>query len=444
MTIPSNMLMLLTGTGLLFADVGGDSDLIPYNTLIVLIGTSLLGASAGLVGSFAVLRRRSLTGDALAHAALPGLCLAFIVMGERSLPAMLFGAFLSGIAGIGTIAALRRWTRIKEDTAIGIILSVFFGAGIVLSRCIQNMSSTGSKAGLDSYILGKTAGMIFQDVVLIAGLAAFCLIVLMLFYKEFRVVAFDPNFARVQGWPAASLDLLLMALIAIAVVIGLPAVGVVLMASLLILPGASARFWTDELDWLLVLAALFGLIIGCVGTLISTQYSLLPAGPIIVLTGTALFLFSMLFAPRRGAIARWLLVRRVHGNLGRDKLLTLLHDLSEPAWPKESAWTMEELTQRKSWSARSLLRHLRALLKQGLIEATAAGHYRLTTAGWQHAAELSRNQRLWQLILTEHAEWSGSLANLQQTEVKECVPEEFYNQLDRELRERGRYPKALA
>ncbi len=417
--------------------------MLTYNTLIVLVGTSLLGASAGLVGSFAVLRRRSLTGDALAHAALPGLCLAFLVVGERSLPAMLFGAFLSGLAGIGCISALRRWTRIKEDTAIGIILSVFFGAGIVLSRCIQNLSVSGSKAGLDSYILGKTAGMIFQDVVLIAGLAAFCLAVLLLFYKEFRVVAFDPSFARVQGWPAASLDLLLMTLIAVAVVIGLPAVGVVLMASLLILPGASARFWTDELDRLLVLATIFGLLTGAVGTLISTRYSLLPAGPIIVLTGTAWFLISLFFAPRRGAIARWMLARRVHSRLGQNKLLNLLHDLSEPSWPGESAWTIEDLSSRKSWRPGQLKHLLQQAVIWGLVEFSGTGRYRLTADGWQKSAELARNQRMWELILTEHAEWSGCLANLEHTGVQECVPPEFYLQLDRELRERARYPKVL-
>lgn len=418
--------------------------MIPYNTLIVLMGTSLLGASAGLVGSFAVLRQRALTGDALAHAALPGLCLAFIVMGERSLPAMLLGALLSGLVGIGAISALRRWTRIKEDTAIGIILSVFFGAGIVLSRCIQNMSATGSKAGLDSYILGKTAGMIFQDVMLIAGLATFCLIVLLLFYKEFRVVAFDPSFARVQGWPAGSLDLLLMTLISVAVVIGLPAVGVVLMASLLILPGASARFWTDELDRLLMLATGFGLITGAVGTLISTQYSMLPAGPIIVLTGTTLFLFSLFFAPRRGVISRWLLERRIQRQLGQDKLLTLLYDLSEPNWPASPVWRRQDLTNRKSWPKHRLQSHLQQLLIWGLIESSGDGGYRLTPAGWKRSAELAKNQRLWELILTEHAEWSGSLANLQQTSVRECVPPEFYNQLDGELRERGRYPGVLS
>lgn len=418
--------------------------MIPYNTLIVLVGTSLLGASAGLVGSFAVLRQRALTGDALAHAALPGLCLAFIVMGQRSLPAMLLGALLSGLAGIGAISALRRWTRIKEDTAIGIILSVFFGAGIVLSRCIQNMSTTGSKAGLDSYILGKTAGMILQDVVLIAGLAAFCLIILLMFYKEFRVVAFDPSFARVQGWPAGRLDLLLMALIAVAVVIGLPAVGVVLMASLLILPGASARFWTDELDRLLMLATVFGMITGAIGTIISTRYSMLPAGPIIVLTGTTLFLISLFFAPRRGVISRWLLERRVQRQLGQDKLLTLLYDLSEPQWPNSPSWNQSDLTSRKSWSKQQLQSHLQQLLIGGLIQLSGDGGYRFTPAGWQKSAELAKNQRMWQLILTEHAEWSGSLANLQQTSVRECVPAEFYNQLDRELRERGRYPEVLS
>ena len=417
--------------------------MITYNTLIVLVGTCLLGASAGLVGTFAVLRRRSLTGDALAHAALPGLCVAFLVIGQRSLPAMLLGAFISGLLGIGVIAALCRWTRIKEDTAIGIVLSVFFGAGIVLSRCIQNTPGTGSKAGLDSYILGKTAGMIFQDVVLIAGLAAFCLIVLLLFYKEFRVISFDPSFARVQGWPSVGLDLLLMSLIAVAVVIGLPAVGVVLMASLLILPGASARFWTDELDRLLILATIFGAITGCLGTLISTRYSLLPAGPIIVLTGTTVFLCSLLFAPRRGLIARSLISYRITRRLRMDKLLTALYDLSEPHWPDSTAITFEDLSRRKAWAPGVLSNLLRTSAADGLLEIAPQKTVRLTAKGWKKSAELARNQRLWQLILTEHAEWSGCLANLEQSDVQKCVPAEFYTRLTDELREKQRYPKAL-
>ncbi|MCA9098024.1 MAG: metal ABC transporter permease, partial [Planctomycetaceae bacterium] len=272
------------------------ADFLSYNTFIVLVGTSLLGGTSGLIGSFAVLRKRSLTGDALSHAALPGLCLAFMVWGERNLFVMLLGAFLSGLLGIGIISGLRAWTRIKEDAAIGIVLSIFFGAGIVLSRIIQNHVTAGSKAGLDSYILGKTAGMLSYDVYLIAGLALGSLIVVLALSKEFQLISFDIPFAIVQGWPALFLDLVLMSLIAIVVVIGLPAVGVVMMAALLILPGASARFWTERLPTMIQISILIGFLTGVVGTITSATFSLMPAGPLIVLVGTTFFLISVLFA----------------------------------------------------------------------------------------------------------------------------------------------------
>ena len=279
--------------------------MLKYNTIVVLLGTGLLGASAGLVGTFAVLRRRSLTGDAIAHAVLPGLCLAFLVVGAKNLPALLFGALLTGILGVSIVAALRERTRIKEDAAIGIVLSVFFGAGAVLSRIIQSSTSTGSQAGLDSYILGKTAGILAEDVYFIGGVALLNLCLVLLLYKEFRLIAFDVEFARIGGWPTYTLDLLLMVLIAVTVVIGLPAVGVVMMTALLILPAAAARFWTERLDVMLTIAAVFGATAGIAGTAVSASYAIaLPAGPSIVLAGAALFLASILFAPRRGVIAR--------------------------------------------------------------------------------------------------------------------------------------------
>lgn len=274
------------------------------NTQVVLLGVSLLGASAGLIGCFAVLRRRSLTGDALAHSALPGLCLAFLVLGRRDLFAMLVGAFLSGVLGILVITALRRWTRVKEDAAIGIVLSVFFGAGVVLSQVAQKTRG-GSKAGLESFIFGKTAGMLREDVAVLAVLTLATVAVVLLLYKEFKLVAFDPAFAHVQGWPAFPLDLLLMLLVAVAVVVGLPAVGVLMMAALLIIPAATARFWTDRLGLLLVLSALFGSAAGVGGTLLSDRVERLPTGPTIILTAAAFFVASLVLAPRRGLLSRF-------------------------------------------------------------------------------------------------------------------------------------------
>jgi manganese/zinc/iron transport system permease protein len=293
---------------------------LPYNTLLVVAGASLLGASAGAVGVFGVLRRRALTGDALAHAALPGVCLAFILLGDRNLAAMLAGALATGVLGIVAITLLRRWTRVKEDAAIGTVLSVFFGLGVVLMKLIERLPSSG-KAGVNAYILGKTAGMSLEDVYVIGGLALGVLLALLLLYKEFKLVAFDPAFAQVQGWPVVRLDLLLLLLIAVAVVVGLPAVGVLMIAALLITPAAAARFWTERLGRMLALAALFGVAAGVAGALVSANVTVgrerdsLPAGPVIILTASGLFVLSLLLAPRRGVLARWLAQRHFRRQL---------------------------------------------------------------------------------------------------------------------------------
>jgi manganese/zinc/iron transport system permease protein len=284
--------------------------MIEYNTLVVLAGVGLLGAAAGPVGAFAVLRRRALVGDALAHATLPGVCVAFLLVGEKDLSWLLLGALVSGLLAVGVLALLARYSRVKEDAAVGVVLSVFFGAGIVLSGIIQKQATEGGKAGLESFILGKTAGLLLADVQLIAALAAGCLVIVALLYKELRLVAFDREFATAQGWPAVWIDLLLLALVAVVVVVGLPAVGAVMVAALLIIPATAARFWTDRLGVMLLLSGGIGLTTGVVGAGLSARFDKLPAGPVIVLVGSAIFAASVLFSPRRGVIARWIESRR--------------------------------------------------------------------------------------------------------------------------------------
>jgi manganese/zinc/iron transport system permease protein len=422
--------------------------MIYYNTLVVLLGASILGACAGLVGSFAVLRRKALTGDALAHATLPGLCLAFLILQQRSLPILLAGALISGLLGIGVITFLRRWTRIKEDAAIGLVLSVFFGAGIVFDRLIQNRTTGGSQAGLDSYILGKTSGMILQDVYLIAGLALLSLLVVLFLYKEFKLVAFDADFARAQGWPALALDLLLMGLIAVAVVIGLPAVGVVMISALLILPAAAARFWTDRLSVMLILSSLFGLTVGLVGTLISARYSRMPTGPVIVLVGTGLFLVSLLFSPRRGLLGRWLAQQRFHTDLGRRILLRVLYERMEAeGFPPDQALpgsTMaishQGLLQARSWTSEQLRRLLRWALRTGLLQEEDQNGYHLTRKGLRRAATVARGWRLWELFLTEYPHQVQSIADLGEESVEELLPPDIVESLRIQLDKAGRLP----
>lgn len=390
-----------------------------YLTWIVLLGTSLLGAVAGMLGCFAVLRRRALAGDVVSHAALPGLCLAFLLLGRREFWAMLLGALGTGLAGMALATCVSRGSRTKEDAALGIVLSTFFGAGVVLSSIIQNRAGGGAKAGLETYIYGQAAGMVLADLVWIAVLSAAVLLCVLLLYKELKVLSFDPEFAQVQGWPTLSLDLALMGMLALVTVTGLPVAGVILMAAMLILPAAAARFWTERLGPMLALAGLLGAIPGVVGTLLSAGVvarwlgfdplafgpnpSSLPTGPLIVLCGTAIFTVSALFAPRRGAISRAIAAARLRLNTGRENLLRSLYELSEPALPERPAVGLHQLLAARAWHAWQARWLIRWAKWQGLVEPAGAG-VRLTPAGLLQARHLVRVHRLWERFLIERAD----------------------------------------
>lgn len=416
-----------------------------YNTLIVLLGTTLVGMNAGLVGSFAVLRGRALLGDVLAHAALPGLCLAFLWLLRRSVPSMLVGALATCLIGVLLMTLLRKTTRVKDDAVMGVIRSVFIGAGIVLITRVQYTVTDGSKAGLDSYILGKTAGMLASDIVLMAGVSALSLTAIVLLFKELRLSAFDPGFARVQGWPAGVLDVVQMGLVAVATVAGLPAVGAILVAAMLILPGATMRFWTDRLGPLLVGAVLLGGAIGASGTLLSARYSLLPAGPIIILAGTAFFVVSMLVAPRRGLTARYLADRRHRRELRERKLLTSLYEHDEQAH-RVGAWqSLRSIAERHRWSERETSGFLAVAERDGLVERrmppTADGPaVRLTAGGRRVAARRVRSERLWAAFLDEFPDEGGSNAAFELDELDAAIPADVRARLTSQLRAAGRLP----
>lgn len=273
----------------------------------ILMGSLLLGLGSGVIGSFAYLRKQSLLGDALAHAALPGICIAFMLSGVKSMGLFILGAIISGALATFGIHAITRFSRIKQDAALGIVLSVFFGVGVVLMTKIQH-SGNGNQSGLDKYMFGQAASMMLSDVYLVGAVSLVLILICALLFKEFKLVSFDPGFARGMGMRTAFLEQLLLLMTVIAVVIGIQAVGVVLVAALLITPAVAARYWTDRLGVMVVFAGVFGGLSGAVGTMISGTLSNLPTGPVTVLAATLLFAVSALFAPNRGLIAK--LMRR--------------------------------------------------------------------------------------------------------------------------------------
>jgi len=414
-----------------------------YNTLLVMAGTGLLGLVSGVVGSFAVLRRRALMGDAVAHAALPGICIAFMILGDRNFWAFLAGAAASGVLGVLCVTWLRAHTRIKDDAAIGIVLSVFFGLGIVLLRSQQNHPNA-QGAGLQNYLLGQTAGMVMQDLLSIIYVCAGVLTMLLLLYKEFKLLSFDREFSRVQGWPVLLLDILLMVLLVITTVVGLPAVGVVLMAALLIIPGVSARFWTDSLPVMLVLSAVFGLLTGVAGTVLSAVLPSLPAGPVIVLAGCAIFLFSMFFAPRRGVFSRLIEQLKLRSATARQNLLRSMYEINEPRLPDSAPVTLEELVASRAWSRAHALRLLSDAQSLGHVAPSGSGAWSLTPAGLKAATAVVRTHRLWETFLIQHADIAPDHVDRDADQIEHVLSSDLIAELEARLREDGRLPDGVS
>ena len=308
-----------------------------YNASLVGLGATLLGIAAGGTGTFLFLRKRALVSDAISHATLPGVALAFIAMtlagiDPRNLGLLLAGSAVSAGLGLLALQWLSSRTRLSEDAAIGAVLSVFFGFGVVLLTVIQSMNTSG-QAGLEDLLLGSTAGMLFSDAVLIAAGGALALALVLLFRRPMIHASFDPGFARASGINVERTDLVVMGLVMAVTVIGLKVVGLILIVALLIIPPVAARFWTERADRVSLIAGGIGGVSGWVGAALSASAPNLPTGPIIVLTAFALFCASLLFAPSRGIVAAGIRHRRFQRGVHiRQGLLSLAqgHPIYEP------------------------------------------------------------------------------------------------------------------
>ena len=402
----------------------------------VMIGTALLGGMSGVMGSFAVLRRRSLIGDMLAHAALPGVCVAFLLLGSRNVLGLSLGALGSGLLAIGVVTIIVRWTRTKEDAALGIVLSTFFGAGVVLLSIIQKPGVGGNKAGLDSYLFGEPGSMITSDLILLACVAAFVLLTVVLLFKEYQLISFDSDFAQTQGWPTLWLDLAMMASLAVVTIVGLPIVGVILMAAMIILPASTARFWTQRLPIMLLLAAGFGVAAGVLGTRLGRG---LPAGAAIVLSASAFFVVSLLFAPQRGMLGRIFAEWQLRKRIQREHLLRSLYELSEPQLPTVPRLPIGKLRDYRHWW--SLEKLLRQAVETEMIDIRDK-QVQLTPLGLHHAAELTRAHRLWETYLVQQAGIAADHVDRDADDVEHLLPRALLVHLEEKLAAEGRLPLA--
>lgn len=397
----------------------------------VLIGATLLGVIGGVMGCFAFLRRQSLLGDALAHAALPGVCLAFLIGQSKNTLLLFSGALATGLLGALFILGIVRLSRIKEDAAIGMVLSVFFGFGIVLLTFIQKQPY-GNQSGLDKFLFGQAATLLPSDLWLMGGLGTAVLVTVFLLFKELKLLCFDADYGRSVGLPIRRLEILLTLLLVVVVVVGLQTVGVILIVATLVMPAAAARQWTARLSLMLFLAAALGGLSGATGAILSATIPRLPTGPVIVLISSFVLLVSLLLAPGRGIVwglfhHRRLVARIEDENLLKDLWVTgeRRGDLTAPV---ESAF----LRGLRGQAAGRLFRVGRRLARRGLLERDDRGS-RLTAAGREAGARIVRKHRLWELYLTRQLELASDHVHRDADAMEHTLSDEAVERLDRKL-----------
>lgn len=361
--------------------------LFDYTLRTVALGAAILGIVSGMLGSFAVLRKQSLLGDAISHAALPGIVLAFLLTRSREPVVLMLGALIAGWIATLFMLTITRTTRIKDDTALGLVLSVFFGFGLMLLTFTQKLPDA-TQAGLDKFLFGQAATLLQRDVITMAVIGLIALGLLVIFWKEFKLITFDPDYAASLGFPVRLLDVMLTTLLVVAIVIGLQTVGVVLMSAMIVAPAAAARQWTDKLRVMVILGGLFGALAGVGGTMISSSAEKLPTGPVIVLCISVIVLFSMLFATNRGLVWNWI---RSQQNRHKLRARAVLADLNTLAMqhPNEQHGHSTAVLRAMSTNPEGVSHALRQLEERGHAREVSHDVWTLTDEG---LAQARRNQ----------------------------------------------------
>jgi manganese/zinc/iron transport system permease protein len=362
-----------------------------YTLRTVAMGAATLGIISGSLGSYAVLRKQSLLGDAMSHAALPGIVLAFLFTRSKAPLVLILGALIAGWVGTLLMMSIIRATRIKEDSALGLILSVFFGFGLMLLTFVQRLPDA-TQAGLDKFLFGQAAALLERDVITMAVLGTLALLTMILFWKEFKLLSFDPEYGTSLGYPMQALDVLMTTLLVVAVVIGLQAVGVVLMSAMIVAPAAAARQWTDRLGLMVGLAAAFGALAGVSGAVISSTTARLSTGPTIVLCAGVIVIILLLFAANRGLVWNWVRRRRNRRKLRVETVLSNLYALALQHGELDHGHSAAAL-RAMDLGRGGVTRTLHVLEGRGWVRRLNGDEWALTPAGLAEAEHISQTRR---------------------------------------------------
>ena len=401
------------------------------NVQWVLVGAVLLGISAGMTGCFAFLQKRSLTGDALAHAALPGICTAFMIVQVRDPLALAIGATVSAYAGLLLIEWLTRGSRISKDTALAVVLSSFFAVGVFQLSLIQKTGNA-AQSGLDKILFGQAASLVRSDVNVLVALSVLVVGALLVFFRRFTIVTFDRNAARAQGLSVRFYEGMFSFLLVLSIVIGVQLVGIVLMAALLVVPASSARYWTERLSVMLALAAAFGALAGIGGVLVSAAAPRMPTGPWMVMVLSTIFTVSVLFAPERGVVQRAILRRVQRRKIADENILRTAFKAGEAVGQARVSFDLGTVLRYRSLPEDEASDALRRLLRLGDV-VSVGSNYQLSPKGYERAQRITRLHRLWETYLSTQAQIPADHVHDDAEEIEHILTPELERQILAEI-----------
>lgn len=406
---------------------------------IIAIGIFFLSISSAMVGCFSFLRKQSLIGDAVAHGVLPGICLSYLLFENKNIYVLLWGASITAWLSITTIQFISNRSKIDKDTSMGIILSVFFGFGIVLLTIIQGKSAY-AQAGLDKFIFGKAASMIDTDVITIVIISVLIIITIILLYKNFLIVSFDENFAKTIGLKVELFKFILTMMTVLVIVIGIQSVGIVLISALLITPPVTARFWTNNLKFMILLACLFSIISGFGGTYISYTYENMPTGPWIVVFMSVFAFISFALAPEKGFISKiykdFLNKRKIEDENILKTMYALIEDNIDNH--KNEQYSLENIIKKRKQNPIKARNTVNRLCSQGVINKNRDNkNLELTPQGLEKGKRITRLHRLWELYLTKNLHLSPSHVHEDAETIEHIITPELEERIIKELG----YPK---
>ncbi|MGJ8673637.1 metal ABC transporter permease [Rubritalea sp.] len=392
-----------------------------------LLAALMVGISCGLLGSYVVVRRVALVGDALSHAVFPGVVAGFMWSDDRNAFVIFGCALVAGLLGVVVVRAIEKSTRLKSDAALGIVLASFFAIGIL-------WNSTDQQSGVKDFLFGDLAVISSLDLSLMGGVTAIVVFSVLALIRPFQILSFDEGFAIGLGYPVKILNFIFFGLLTFTVVVAIQAVGVVLVSAMLITPAATAYLLSDRMNRMMLYAVGFGCFACVSGGLISSHMSGMPPGPVISLMGAFTFGVVYFVAPQHGVLAKLMRHLQQRKRVERENILKAIYKVLEANEFSDSGVSLKELAMIRRVTLEDAVKQGQLLVdsNEATWEEGKTAIY-LTPSGWRRAVEIVRNHRLWELYLTDLANYEADHVHDDAEKIEHVLGAEAVRRLERDL-----------